>query len=332
MLDRETAAAPDAPLPTGVRRAAALSVGTALPPDVTTTAELVAGLDGADEEWIVSRTGIRARRYAAPGVRVTDLAVQAGAEALAKAGVDAADVDLVIVGTLAPDELTPNAAPLVAHQLGADRAGAFDVGAACNAFLSGLATGATFVETGRAEHVLVIGAEVLSRFIDRANRKTAAIFGDGAGAVVLGPASESAGLGPVVLRQDGSLFHTILATHDGRVIEMDGQETFRHAVNRMVEVTGEALDAAGIALDDVDLFVYHQANQRITRSVGQRLGLDPEKVVDCIAETGNTSAATLPLALAAAEADGRLRDGSRVLLAAFGAGFAWGGAVLEWGA
>jgi 3-oxoacyl-[acyl-carrier-protein] synthase-3 len=316
--------------PRATRRAVVLALGTALPPEVVTTTQIAERL-GLEEEWIVSRTGIRSRRISPPGARLTDLAADAGAAALERAGVDAADLDLVLVATMTADEITPNAAPLVAERLGAGRAGAFDVGAACNAFLSALATGAAFVETDRARLVLVIGADRMSCVTDPDDRRTAPIFGDGAGAVVLGPARDG-GVRSVVLRQDGSGLPHVLATRERGVIEMDGQETFRHAVNRLTEVTHEVLEDAGLTLEDVDLFVYHQANQRITRAIGQRLGLDPERVVDCIEHTGNTSAATLPLALADAEAAGRLRPGSRVLLGAFGAGFVWGGALLEWGA
>jgi 3-oxoacyl-[acyl-carrier-protein] synthase-3 len=295
---------------------------------VVSTAEIAARF-GVPEDWLVSRTGIRSRRILGPEERLSDLAARAGSEALARAGVDATDLDLVLVATVSADELTPNAAPLVAHALGAGSAGAFDVGAACPGFLCALAVGASWIEAGRAERVLVVGADALSRFVDPKDRRTAALFGDGAGAVVLG-VGEAGGLGPVVLRQDGGHGEVIVASRERGTIEMDGQETFRHAVNRLVEVTGEAIEAAAISLDDVDLFVYHQANARITRAVGARLGLEASRVVDCIAHQGNTSAATLPLALAHAEAEGRLRPGMTVLLAAFGAGLTWGGAVLEW--
>jgi 3-oxoacyl-[acyl-carrier-protein] synthase-3 len=204
-----------------------------------------------------------------------------------------------------------------------------DIGAACTGFLSALAMAAACIESGRAERVLVIGADVLSRFTDPDDRRTAALFGDGAGAVVLGAAAEG-GLGPVVLGQDGGNAEVIVAPRDRGLIEMEGQDTFRHAVNHLVEVTGQAAAVAGVSLEEIDLFVYHQANARITRAVGARLGLEPSRVVDCIARIGNTSAASLPLALAYAEAAGRLAPGMTVLLAAFGAGLTWGGAVLEW--
>jgi len=310
-----------------LRRAGILGIGTALPPRAVPTAEIAARL-GLEEDWLVSRTGIRSRRIAAPDARVADLATEAGAAALASAGVAATDLDLVIVATLASDEITPSTFSCVAHALGTT-CGGFDVGAACNAFLAALSAGATFVEAGRAERVLVVGAEKLSRFTDRDDRRTAGLFADGAGAVVLG-AQDGGGVGPVVLKTDGGGHEGIIAHRDHGFIEMDGHETFKHAVNRLAEVTREVVAEAGLTLDDIDVFAYHQANQRITKSLALRLELDPAKVVDCIAEQGNTSAATLPLALAAAEADGLLRDGSRVLLAAFGAGFTWGGALVEW--
>jgi 3-oxoacyl-[acyl-carrier-protein] synthase III len=231
---------------------------------------------------------------------------------------------------MSADELTPNAAPLVAHEIGAERAGALDVGAACTAFLSALALGAAQIEAGRAELVLVVGADVLSRMTDSDDRATAMLFGDGAGAVVLG-AGRGGGLGPVVLGCDGGGRDAIVATRERGVIEMDGQETYRNAVARLTEASRAAMAAAGIGVDDVDLFVPHQANARITRAVGTRLGMPGERVADYIGELGNTSAATLPLALAQAAAEGRLTDGDTVLLAAFGAGFTWGACVLEWG-
>ncbi len=311
-----------------LRTAGVLGWATALPSHSVSTAEIAAHV-GVEEDWIVTRTGVRSRRVAPPGARLSDLAADAGRAALERAGVQPDELDLVLVATMTADELMPNAAPLVAHALGATRAGAFDVGAACTAFLTALATGAAWIESERARTVVVIGADMLSRFTDHDDRRTAALFGDGAGAVVLG-AGAGRGLGPVLLRSDGAHARTLHASRERGVIEMDGQETFRHAVNRLAEITTEAMRATDVEPDDIDLFVYHQANARITRAVRDRLGLDPARVVDCIGELGNTSAATLPLALAHAERAGRLRPGDRVLLAAFGAGFTWGGAVLEW--
>jgi 3-oxoacyl-[acyl-carrier-protein] synthase-3 len=318
--------APDAPA--SQRTAGVLACGTALPATAVTSGEVAARL-GVSESWIVSRTGIHSRRVCGPDERLSDLAAAAGAAALDRAGVEPADLDLVLAATITADELTPNLAPQVAYSLGASRAGAFDIGAACTGFLSALATGAAWIEAGRAARVLVVGADAMSRLTDVSDRQTAPLFGDGAGAVVLGMGA-SGRLAPVVLHHDARHAGLIVARRDRGVVEMDGRETFRHAVNRLTEATEEAIEAADLALEQIDVFVYHQANARIIRAVGARLGLDPARVVECIGELGNTAAATLPLALAHAEADGRLRPGARALLAAFGAGFTWGATVLEW--
>jgi 3-oxoacyl-[acyl-carrier-protein] synthase III len=320
--------------------AAVLSVATELPPDRVTSAELAEQL-GVTEEWIVSRTGIRERRRARPDERMSDYATRAGAAALEAAGVDAANLDLVIVATLSQDELTPNTAPIVAHNLGATRAGAFDVGAACTGFLTALAQGCANIESGRARYVLVVGGDFVTRLVDYTDKRSAPLFADAAGAVVLGPAhpASSAGdgtddrgaIGPIVLGADGSHAGALFATIAERKVRMDGPEVFRHAVARMSEVTLDAVSRAGLTLSDIDLFVFHQANARITRALGERLGLDSDRVVECIETIGNASAATLPVGLATALADGRLAPGANVLLAAFGAGFTWGGGVIRWG-
>jgi 3-oxoacyl-[acyl-carrier-protein] synthase-3 len=312
------------------RTATILSVASELPEGRLTTAELATQL-GISEEWILSRTGIRERRRARADERLSDYATSAGAEALQRAGVSAEDLDLVIVATMTPDELTPNTAPLVAHALGAGRAGAFDVGAACTAFLTGLALGAAQIESGRAECVLLVGADFITRITDYDDKKSAPLFADAAGAVVLARGGGGGRIGPIVLGADGSHGHTIIATHAERKLKLDGPEVYRNAVTRMSEVTVDAVARAGLTLEQIDLFVYHQANARITRALGERLGLPPERVVDCIESLGNASAATLPVALVAAEQDGRLRPGARVLLSAFGAGFTWGGGVIDWG-
>jgi 3-oxoacyl-[acyl-carrier-protein] synthase-3 len=310
---------------------AMVSVGTAVPPGRLTNADLAERL-GISEEWIVSRTGVHERPIAAPDERLTDYAARAGAQALQRAGLDGAEVDLVIVATLTPDEVQPNVAPQVAHELGANHAGAVDVGAACTAFLSGVSLGASQIEARRARNVLVVGADfVISRIANWEDKRTLPLFGDGAGAVMLTPATGQYGaIGPIVLGADGSHAGTIRVERRGELY-MDGPEVYRHAIARMGESTLAAVEQAGLTLEDIDLFVYHQANARITRALGDRLGLDREKVVDCIANLGNSSAATLPLALAQAESDGRLKPGARVHLGAFGAGFTWGGGVIEWG-
>jgi 3-oxoacyl-[acyl-carrier-protein] synthase-3 len=315
------------------QRAAALaSVAMAVPDRVVTNATVAEGA-GVTEAWIVHRTGVHERRRVSEGERLQDLAVAAGRAAVLEAGVDPQDVDLVLVATLAADEITPNCAPLVAHELGAVHAGAIDVGAACTGFLSALALATAQVEGGRAENVLVIGAEVLSRFVDPADRGTSALFADGAGAALVAPSANGGGhIGHIVLRSDGGGAPAIRAGHDDQTIRMQGHDTFKAAVQRMSEATVEATRLAGLELDEIGLFVYHQANARILAAVGERLGLDSDRVVNSIHRFGNTSAASLPIALAHARERGMLEPGMQVLLAAFGAGFTWGAGVIEWGA
>jgi 3-oxoacyl-[acyl-carrier-protein] synthase III len=312
-------------------RPAILSVAAEVPAASVTTAELAERL-GVSEDWIVSRTGIRSRPVAAPDERLSEFAARAGSAALTRAGVDPADVDLVLVATLTQDELMPNAAPIVAHAVGADRAGAIDLGAACTGFLSGLSLAAAQIETGRAERVLLIGADFTTRIVDWDDKRTAPLFGDGAGAVVVGPATGEVGaIGPIILGADGTGAPAIHIDHADRKLRMDGPEVYRNAVARMGEATTAAVDGAGLTLEDIDLFVYHQANGRILRALAEKLQLPPDRVVDVIENLGNSSAGTLPLGLVAAEREGRLRPGAQVLLSAFGAGFTWGAGVIEWG-
>jgi 3-oxoacyl-[acyl-carrier-protein] synthase-3 len=310
----------------------AASVGVSVPERIVASAEIEARL-GVPADWISRRTGIHSRRVAGPRERLQDHASAAARVALARAGTDPADVDLVIVATSTSDEIMPAAAPLVAHDLGATRAGAFDVGSACTGFLSALAVGAAQVEAGRAHCVVVVGADLMSRITDPDDRPTAAVFADGAGAVVLEATSGAGRIGPVVLGADGAGADHIRVGRglSDSNIRMLGHETFREAVARLSLCTYQAARAAEVDLDEIDLFVYHQANGRILSAVGERLGLVPERVVDCIGQYGNTCAATLPLALAYSEREGMLNAGDRVLLGAFGAGFTWGATVLEWG-
>jgi 3-oxoacyl-[acyl-carrier-protein] synthase III len=309
--------------------AAIASVGASLPHRVVPNSEIAARI-GVSDEWIVRRTGIRSRRMAEPTERLSTHATTAAAAALRRAGVSPEQVDLVLVATTTPDDVMPNAAPLVAHELGAVRAGAFDIGAACTGFLSALAVGTGQIEAGRAQCVLVIGADLMSRVLDPSDRSTAAVFADGAGAVVLQATGEPSRIGPIVLGADGAGADHIKIPREEGVIRMRGHETFREAVARLSLSTVQAVRAAGVRLDDIDLFVYHQANGRILSAVGERLSLPADRVVDCISEHGNTSAATLPLALAHVESAGRLKPGHRVLLGAFGAGFTWGATVINW--
>jgi 3-oxoacyl-[acyl-carrier-protein] synthase III len=238
------------------------------------------------------------------------------------------EIDLVLVATTTADEIMPNAAPLVADALGLQHAQAFDVGAACTGYVAALSLAAGMLESGRARHALVIGADLMSRVLDLDDRRTAGLFGDGAGALLIG-GRLGPRFGDFAFGVDGTGAGHIHVPRGGHMT-MAGQETFRHAVNRLTEAIPAAAERAGLSLDEIDLVVVHQANSRILRSVGERLDLDPERVVDCIGRFGNTSAATIPLALWAAERDGRLVAGSRIVVAAFGAGFQWGAGVVEW--
>jgi 3-oxoacyl-[acyl-carrier-protein] synthase-3 len=315
---------------TGALVAAGITgLGTALPPRVVPNAEITPAI-GVDDDWIVRRTGIRERRYCEPGAALHELAAAAGAAALADAGIDGARIDLVLVASCSQDSVMPNAAPQVAHALGAGTAAAFDVGSACTGFLAALAVARGMLASGAASNALVIGAEIMSRHVDPGDRNTAALFGDGAGAIVT-TAGAPGDLGPVVLGSDGAHSQLIVADRETQLLAMDGHETFKQAVRRMGEASIAAAEAAGVALADIDLYVYHQANTRILASLSERLELDPARVVDAIASLGNTSAASVPLALAAARAQGRLRPGMRVLLAAAGSGFTWGASVVRWG-
>jgi 3-oxoacyl-[acyl-carrier-protein] synthase III len=307
------------------------SVGVSLPATIVSNDPIAARI-GVTDDWIVRRTGIHQRRIADPQERLATHATRAAELALERAGIAPESVDLLLVATTTADEVLPNSAPLVAHGLGATRAAAFDIGAACTGFLSALAVGTGQIEAGRARCAVIIGADFMSRITDPLDRSTAAVFADGAGAAVLLAIEEPGRIGPIVLGADGAGADHIFVGRTEAQIRMRGHETFREAVGHLSDATLQATAAAGIGLDDVDLFVYHQANGRILSAVAERLGLSTDRVVDCIGEYGNTSAATLPLALAFSESEGRLEHGDRVLLGAFGAGFTWGATVLEWGA
>jgi 3-oxoacyl-[acyl-carrier-protein] synthase-3 len=307
-------------------RAGIAGLGAALPEQVVPNGALAPGL-GIDGDWIERRTGIRNRRRLRPGERLADLATAAARAALEDAGTQAHEIDLVIVATFTADELTPGAAPLVAAALGT-RAAALDLNAACTGFLTGLDLACAAIETGRAGRALLVGAEALSRVTDHDDRRTAGLFGDGAGAVVLGTGAGS--IGPIVLRSAGEHAALIAAPRETGLLRMDGHETFLVATAALCEATLDACAAAGVDPADVDVFVFHQANRRILDAVAERLGLRRERVVDAIGEVGNTSAASIPLALAHAREQGMLRAGDRVLLGAVGAGFVYGAGVMTW--
>jgi len=324
-LDRQPAGSDERP----ALRVGIASVASAVPRRTVSSKSIAEHL-GVSEEWIVARTGIHERHVATAGTRLADLASQAGRQALARAGVRPSAVDLVLVATSSSDEVVPNTAPLVAGQLGADGAATIDIGAACTGWVSALALAAGQLEAGRIRTAVVIGAEIMSRLLDPDDRRTAPLFGDGAGAVVLQATEGPTAIGQMVFGSDAAGADAIVIRHDEHRVRMDGISTFKHAVRRLSEATLDALAANDQRVTDIELFVYHQANARILAAVGERLNLPHDRVLDVVSRYGNTSAASIPIALSDAERAGRLSAGSVVLVAAFGAGFTWGAGVLQW--
>jgi 3-oxoacyl-[acyl-carrier-protein] synthase-3 len=317
--------------------------GMYAPERVLTNDDLSRMVD-TNDEWIRTRTGIRERRIAADDEAATSLALHASRDALTVAGIDPLDVDLVIVATCSPDYPLPATGVLLAHELGATRAAGFDVQAACSGFLFALAIGSSFIRSAMYRNVLVVGVEVLSRFIDWTDRSTCVLFGDGAGAVLLTASDQPGGLLGMDMMSDGGGAEAIIVPAGGSAcparpsttsgyghfIHMAGADVYRYATRQMAESTLAALRDAGLGVDDVDQFIYHQANLRIINSVGKQLGIPDQKVFVNIEKYGNTSAASVPMALVEAIASGRVKVGDRLLMAAFGAGYTAGAAVLEW--
>ncbi len=319
-------------------------LATYLPPRTLTNADLEKMVD-TDDEWILQRTGIRKRHIVDPGVATSDLAAEAARGAIAQAGLTPADIDFIVVGTTTPDTMFPSTACLLQHKIGATRAWGFDLGAACSGFTYALTTAAGFVSAGVSKHALVVGADVMSSIIDYTDRTTCVLFGDGAGAAVVSP-SPGDGLGLIDFTHEvdgsggpalcmpagGSRLPASHETVDKRLhyVQQDGQTVFRFAVRKNEEICRRLLERNGISADDLDLFVSHQANKRIIESAGDRLGVPRDKMVINIQEYGNTTAATIPLALHDAARDGRLRKGDLVLLASVGAGFTVGSVLLRW--
>jgi 3-oxoacyl-[acyl-carrier-protein] synthase-3 len=318
-------------------------VGSYLPPDVVTNDDLSRRLDTSDA-WIRSRTGIAERRVVAPGTATSDLAVEAGLRALKSAG--EARADAVVLATTTPDQPCPATAPQVAARLGLGNVAAFDVAAVCSGFLYGLAAAVGLIASGTAERVLLVAADAFTTIIDPGDRTTAVIFADGAGAVVLraGEAHEPGAVGPLVLGSDGGLSRLIEVPAGGSrqrstgrpaapgdaYFKMAGRDTYRHAVERMTAASQQAAGRTGWRTADVDRFAAHQANARILDAVAERLGVPDDRRLTNIAHVGNTGAASIPLLLSEAAADGRLEPGHKVLLTAFGGGLSWGACTLVW--
>jgi 3-oxoacyl-[acyl-carrier-protein] synthase-3 len=311
-------------------------LGKYLPERVLTNEEIARMVDTSDE-WIRDRTGIAERRLASDQDTASTMGLEAARGALEMAGIEPDSLDLILTATTTPDGFFPAAACLIQDGLKARRAGAFDINAACTGFLAALATGSQFVTSGACRRVLVVGTEVVSRLVDWTDRGTCVIFGDGAGAVVL-EAADRGGPLSVVLRSDGGGLDMLNAPGPcGRPdpprpfhISMDGRRIFKFAVNAIEEAVREALKAANLSPQDIDLFVPHQANLRILNAAARALGIPPEKMMINIHRYGNTSSASMPIALCEAWEEGRLREGQRVALASFGGGLAWGAMILEW--
>jgi 3-oxoacyl-[acyl-carrier-protein] synthase-3 len=321
-------------------RSVVLGSGGYLPAKILTNDDLARMVDTSDE-WITQRTGIRQRHIAAEGEMTSDLAVIAAQRALASAGLMPTDVDLIVVATSTPDNTFPAAAVAVQHKLGMTRGAAYDVQAVCSGFIYGLATADAMMRAGHADTALVIGAETFSRLLDWTDRTTCVLFGDGAGAVVLRRqvgqgTSADRGLLTSHLRSDGrhkeKLYVDGGPSSTGTVghLRMEGREVYKHAVAKISDVIEDAFAATGLTAADLDWFVPHQANVRIIDSTARKFGIADERVVRTIERHGNTSAASIPLALAEASADGRIRSGDLILLEAMGGGFTWGSAILRW--
>jgi 3-oxoacyl-[acyl-carrier-protein] synthase-3 len=302
--------------------------GIALPEGTLTNAALAASLD-VSEDWIFERTGILSRRIAADDETTASLAAAASREAVTRARIEPTELDCIIVATCTPDQQIPATAPMVQAALGADHAFAYDLNAGCSGFLFALAQADALISTGTARRVLVCGADVLSRVTDYSDARSCVLFGDGAGAVILEEGSRR--VGPFVLFSDGSRAELLWIPPGQDFIKMNGREVYRRAVETMTNSVLEILDGAGLSVSDIALLVAHQANVRILNAVGARLGLASDQVAINITRYGNTSAASIPIALAEAADVGRLQDGDLVVLTAFGAGFTWGAGLIRWG-
>lgn len=320
-------------------RAGILGVGSAVPQRVLTNHDLERMVDTSDE-WISTRTGIKERRISEPTDRTSDYAAQAAVRAMERAGVDPMELDLIIVATLTPDKFCPPTACIVQDRIGARRAAAFDLSAACSGFVYALDVAARGVEAGAYRRVLVIGADLLSHVTDYTDRSTCVLFGDGAGAAVVGPVDRG-GILSTYLGADGSGGSklTVPAVRDREAegggdeksyIRMEGNEVFKFAVRVMPEAALEALRRAGLPAEEVDLFIPHQANIRIIDAAAKRLGIGSDKVFVNVHKYGNTSAASIPLALDEAIAEGRVKEGDKLVLVGFGGGLTWAASVVEW--
>jgi 3-oxoacyl-[acyl-carrier-protein] synthase-3 len=327
-----------------MNRARVFGTGAAVPKKLLTNAELEKLVDTSDE-WITSRTGIKERHMVSDGEKFSDLCTKASEQALKRAHMKPEDLDMILVGTISSDMLFPATSCLVQHNLGATNAAASDISAACVGFLYGLHLADGLIQSSKADNVLVVGGEILTRFVDWTDRSTCVLFGDGAGAVVLRSTKGDHGILGSIMKSNGLYADFICMPGGGSnrpandptsiqeklpYIKMKGNETFKVAVKAMADVTAELLAEQGFTHEQVDLFIPHQANERIINAVGEKLKIAPSKVVKNIERYGNTSAASIPIALDECAREGRIKDGDLVLLTAFGAGLVWGSVLLRW--
>lgn len=319
-----------------------LGMGHAYPEGILTNADLEKIVETSDE-WITSRTGIKQRHKAAPDEYTSQFGTKAALQALERARLKPEDIDIIICATTTPDQIMPSTGALIQAQIGAVNAAGMDVFAACSGFLYGLTMVESMIKTGQIKYALIIGAEVLTKYVDYTDRGTCVIFGDGAGAAVVGPVPEGKGILATKIKSDGRYEEQLYAPGGGTKIgtthetiddrehffKMKGNELFKVAVRSMADISAEMLEKAGLTVDDVDIVIPHQANQRITDAVASRLNVPEEKVYSNIAEMGNTSSASIPIALDECIQSGRIKDGSLVLLTAFGGGVTWGATVMR---
>ena len=318
------------------KRIGITGLGVHVPDRVFTNKDLEQYVDTTDE-WIVERTGIRERRFATEEQALTDIAEPAAIAALADAGVDASSIDLIVVATVTPDMMFPTSSALLADSLGMPDAAAYDLLAGCTGFMYALAQAYSMISSGLSKRALVVGGDVLSKILDWTDRSTLVLFGDGAGAVVLEPVETGGFLG-FELGADGGGGDSLWLPGSGsrhfenadKLVKMNGREVFKFATRVMVSSASKVLDECGLTVDDVDVYVPHQANKRIIDHAASKLGIPAEKIVVNVDRYGNTSSGSIPLALADAAADGRLREGELVLMTGMGAGLTWGSALIEW--
>ncbi len=323
------------------QNAGIIGMGHSYPEGILTNADLEKMVD-TNDEWITTRTGIKQRHKAADNEYTSQFGVKAAMQALERSGLKPTDIEIIVCATTTPDQIMPSTGALIQAQIGATNAAGMDVFAACSGFIYGITMVESMIRTGQIQYALVIGAEVLTKYVDYTDRGTCVIFGDGAGAAVLGPVSEGKGILATKIRSDGRYEEQLYAPGGGTKLgtthktiddrehffKMKGNELFKVAVRSMADISAEMVEKAGYTVEDIDIVIPHQANQRITDAVASRLGVPEEKVYSNIAEMGNTSSASIPIAMDECIQSGRIKEGSLVLLTAFGGGVTWGGTVI----